>query len=204
MPLLKDHVISRLTGRVYDGDEHEYTPEERDRVIFLHNRLYRHKVLRVNYTTYDMRRDQDSVNPRTHPDIMMLAYEDDDNPSALKHPYWYARVIGIFHTTVKYTGPGAVTSDWEHVEFLWVRWYGQDPEARTGFAARRLPRIGFVQNSSDEPGAFGFVDPTAVIRAAHLIPAFHFAHRDDLLGPSRLARGTGDEDEDFTNYYVNM
>lgn len=29
--------------------------------------------MRVNYTTYDMRRGQDSVNPRTQADIMILA-----------------------------------------------------------------------------------------------------------------------------------
>ena len=60
--------------------------------------IYQHRVLRVNYTTYDMRRDQDSLNPQSHPDIMLLSHEDknDDN----WHPYWYARVIGIFHANV--------------------------------------------------------------------------------------------------------
>lgn len=34
--------------------------------------MFRHSVFRVDYTTYDMRRDQDSINPRTHPDIMLV------------------------------------------------------------------------------------------------------------------------------------
>jgi len=59
-------------------------------VTFLNNRIYSHKVLRVNYTTYDMRREQDSLNPRTHPDIMVLSQEpkmhEDGTP---EHPYWY-------------------------------------------------------------------------------------------------------------------
>ena len=41
--------------------------------------IYRHKVLRINYTTYDMRRDQDSVNPQTHPDVMLLADESNSD-----------------------------------------------------------------------------------------------------------------------------
>jgi len=45
-----------------------------------------------------MRREQDSLNPRTHANIMVLSPEDD--PSA--HPYWYARIIGIYHTLVRH------------------------------------------------------------------------------------------------------
>ncbi|KAE9387587.1 hypothetical protein BT96DRAFT_837432 [Gymnopus androsaceus JB14] len=50
--------------------------------------MYKHKVLRVNYTTYDMRRAQDS-NPiqRTHPHVMVLSDDDD-------HPYCYACILG--------------------------------------------------------------------------------------------------------------
>ncbi|THH23073.1 hypothetical protein EUX98_g8103 [Antrodiella citrinella] len=58
------------------------------------NRMYRHKVLRINYTTYDVRRAQDSLNPRTHSDIMMLAHEDNDNG---RSQYWYAHIVRLFH-----------------------------------------------------------------------------------------------------------
>ncbi|KAI0263908.1 hypothetical protein BC834DRAFT_970987 [Gloeopeniophorella convolvens] len=44
-------------------------------------------TLRINYTTYDMRRAQDTINPRTHADIMVLVHEDDAEDL---HPYWYA------------------------------------------------------------------------------------------------------------------
>ena len=46
--------------------------------------------MRVNYTTYDMRRDQDSLNPRTQADVMLLAHED--LTARNSHPYWYARM----------------------------------------------------------------------------------------------------------------
>ena len=33
--------------------------------------------MRINYTTYDGRRDQDSINPDNHADVMMLAVKID-------------------------------------------------------------------------------------------------------------------------------
>ena len=61
--------------------------------------------MRVNYTTYDMRRDQDTINPRTHADVMVLNPGDEESEDE-RHPYWYARVCGIFHANVLYLGPG--------------------------------------------------------------------------------------------------
>jgi hypothetical protein len=75
------------------------TPEERNQLTFANSRLYKHKTLRVNYTTYDLRRTQDSLNPRIHADFMTLAHEDGDNEHR-KYPYWYGRIMGIFHATV--------------------------------------------------------------------------------------------------------
>ena len=69
-------------------------PSQRASITFVKNWIYQHKVLRINDTTYDMRREQDSLNPCTHANVMVLSQEDD--PSA--HPYWYARIIGIYHT----------------------------------------------------------------------------------------------------------
>ena len=57
------------------------------------------------------------------------------------------------------------------MDFLWVRWYGCDTEVRSGFKARRLHQIGFVDSVNDV-GAFGFIDPLYVIRAIHLVPVF--------------------------------
>jgi hypothetical protein len=82
---LKEHLLERLLGQQYDGVEVSFTPEERNSVMFVNNRIYKHKVMRVNYATYDLRRAQDSLNSRTHPDIMVLSHEDDGT-----HPYWFA------------------------------------------------------------------------------------------------------------------
>ncbi|RXW13303.1 hypothetical protein EST38_g12551 [Candolleomyces aberdarensis] len=85
---LKTHLFLRLKGQSFEGDEEKLLDEDLDSVIIENDMLFKHKVLRINYTTYDMRRDQDSLNPRTHADIMMLSHEDDPNA----HPYCYPRV----------------------------------------------------------------------------------------------------------------
>ncbi|KAI0247482.1 hypothetical protein BJV78DRAFT_1102516, partial [Lactifluus subvellereus] len=74
----------------------ELTNQDRDTVRILGERLYRHKTFRVNYTTYDIQRDGDTINPQTYPDIMVKSPE----MGAGAQPYWYARVIGIFHAMV--------------------------------------------------------------------------------------------------------
>ena len=61
--------------------------------------------------TYDMRQDQDSINPCTHPDIMMLSSEDEGLPDGTApHPYLYVWVIGIYHAEVQHESPHAPTS----------------------------------------------------------------------------------------------
>jgi hypothetical protein len=56
------------------------------------------------------------------------------------------------------------------MEFLWVRWFGVEPGYHWGFKTARLPKIGFVPNTDDM--AFGFLDPSLVIRGCHLVPSF--------------------------------
>jgi hypothetical protein len=87
VPRLKDHILSRLLNCDYDGDEVPFSDADRNTVRIIDNRVYASKVLRVNYTTYNLRRDQDSMNPCTHCDVMVMSRETGPNA----HPYWYAR-----------------------------------------------------------------------------------------------------------------
>jgi len=166
--------------------------EERDTVVFSPEHIWSHKVLRVNYMTHDLRRDQDSINPRTHANIMVLAHEDDVDGEAW-HPYWYGRVLGIYHVVVQHIGESSVCSEVRQIDFLFVHWFGRDNSSASGWAAKRLPRIGFL--SADDESAFGFLDPQDVLRGVHLIPAFsQTAGNTDMV-----------EDATFTElYYVNM
>ncbi len=145
----------------------------------------------MNYTTYDVRRDQDSINPRTRSDVIVLA---NDNDPKRTHPYWYARIIGIFHADVRYNDPSGNTSLMKpfRVDFLWVRWYGVDTKHKSGFKAKRPHWVGFVDSSS--PKAFGFLDPNDVIRAVHLLPVYKLGRTPDFLPPS-IARRPSEHDE---------
>ncbi|KIL54289.1 hypothetical protein M378DRAFT_19051 [Amanita muscaria Koide BX008] len=197
-PRLLDHLLARLKGiELYDGDENIFTDAERCSIKLVNDAVYKHKVLRVNYTTYDLLRDQDSINPRINADVMIAAHEDD--PGQTPHPYWYARVIGIFHADV--IQRGLDDSLPTRMDFLWVRWYGRDLTHRGGWKTRRLHRIGFVERQ--DPSAFGFLDPEMVIRSVHLIPAFSQGRTMASLPASTNLPPT-DEDLDWQQYYVNM
>lgn len=158
--------------------------------------MFRHKVLRVNFTTYNLRRAQDSINPRTHGDVMVLS-DDEENG----HPYWYARIISIFHAMVVHKGSKSKSQEVKKMDFLFVLWFGLDnsPKARGGWKAKKLHQIGFIEGNE----AFGFIDPADVIRAVHLIPRFSDGRTKELLGHS-FVRSGNEKDEDWVRFYVNM
>lgn len=183
----------RLSGHCDYDEEMSFTNRERGTVWFENKRLYQHKVIRINYTTYDMRRAQDSINPRTHPFVMLYS----PDPEAL-HPYWYAQVIHIFHAHVKRSGKD---QDYTRMDFLWVQWLGIDNSIPGGFTSQCLHSLGFIESTGSGP--FGFVDPKYVVRASHLIPDFSRGQTTELLGPSNI-RTEDDDDEDWDRYYVNM
>ncbi|KAK7014172.1 hypothetical protein R3P38DRAFT_3322137 [Favolaschia claudopus] len=181
---LKSHLLAHLLNLPYEGDELKFSKQDLLDVTILQDRIYAHSVMQINYTTYDMGRDQDTINPRTNSNIMVLSHEDEQD-SINAHLYWYARVIGIFHAEICHVGPNSKTSRTQWMEFLW---------------ACRLHRVGFID--FDDGGAFGFLDPSEVIRAAHIIPEFYHERTSELLPPS-IARRPEQEDSDFCFYYIN-
>lgn len=65
-----------------------------------------------------------------------------------------------------------------------------------------MPKLGFID--ANDPEAFGFLDPSSVIRGCHIEPAFISGTTDQfLIGPS-IARQDRDGDMDYFCYYVNM
>ncbi|KAM6488778.1 hypothetical protein JOM56_015763 [Amanita muscaria] len=104
------------------------------------------------------------------------------------HPYWYARVLGVFHVNIYLKSDASRKR--QRVDFLWVRWFGRILEQPGGWKARRFHCVGFV-NAQDE-AAFGFVDPASVIRGVYLIPDFD-GHSDDE-----------NSSRDWTQFYVNI
>ncbi|KIN94465.1 hypothetical protein M404DRAFT_35030 [Pisolithus tinctorius Marx 270] len=65
LPKLKDHILARIFGKEYDGDEEAFTRDQQNALHF------------------------DSLNPHMHADIMVLAHEDEclDQDGLAPHPY---------------------------------------------------------------------------------------------------------------------
>jgi hypothetical protein len=198
IPKLKAHLLGRLYGQRFDGDETEFSSDELNKLRIVNQKIYSVKVFRINYTTYDVRRDMDVINPRFTSNVMVHSPETDANPDA--HPYWYARILGVFHAHIFHEEHSPIA---QRMEFLWVRWYRTEPDHESGQQHARLPKIGFVPE--DDNMVFGFLDPSLVIRAAHLIPSFANGRTNSLLSTtgSTAARLPG-ETEDWLNYYVGM
>ncbi|RXW15278.1 hypothetical protein EST38_g10576 [Candolleomyces aberdarensis] len=90
VPKLKDHLLGRRSGRCFDGDEHsDFTDDDRNTVQIYGNTIYEVGTCQINFTTYDNRRDYDTINPKTHPDVMVLSQDDQRDAQ----PFWYGRVL---------------------------------------------------------------------------------------------------------------
>ncbi|KAL0577345.1 hypothetical protein V5O48_004644 [Marasmius crinis-equi] len=192
-----------LMGRILDQDPDTIPDNDLWKIAFVGGRFYRHKKLKVNYTTYDLRRKSETISFRRRPHFMTLA--SGDNPS---HPYIYGRVLGIYHVNVMYLDDNPARRTIQRMEVLFVRWFEVDSSFPSGWRAKRLTRLQFLAQEE----AFGFVDPEAIIRASHLIPAFAHGRTGDLLQSDSLARLyehyiDGEyvtEEVDWTYQYVNF
>jgi hypothetical protein len=181
-------------SNITDSDHHE-----RDSVLLKNDRIYCHHIARFNYTNYDVRRAQDVINPSTpHCDIMLLAKGNGESHAESDHPFLYARVLGIYHANVVYTGEGMLDYQARRVTFLWVRWFEYDGARSVRWNDLRLDSVHFPPLATED--AFGFVDPRDVLRGCHIIPAFaRGRYHPDGVSISRCAcDGT-----DWTQYYVN-
>jgi hypothetical protein len=218
VPKLKAHLLSRVKQSLgldtesrahVSGDTplHVHESDEGRGVLIKNDCMYKHRLFRINYTTYDVRRDQDVINPGTpHYNIMMLADPVSDEGAlavATCHNFLYARVLGIYHVNIIYVGPGMVDYHPRRFDFLWVRWYQL---CTTGHRRLyRLDQLSFPPVTNQD--AFGFVDPANVVRSCHLIPRFasgrrfpiHQGDGDDSLGLSPC----GHDNHDWNRYYVN-
>ncbi|RDX49140.1 hypothetical protein OH76DRAFT_1351220 [Lentinus brumalis] len=207
---LKEHALSRLEERGQFDPGYDtsagYSFQDRARLVIHKEQLYWHDVVRLNWTSYDLQRSQDAVNPRNHADIMLLAHNTGE---ADAHPYLYARVVRVFHINVRlYDSPMA---SFERMDVLFVRWFRIDPSVPGGLQQKRLHRVEFVPHGGEEE-ACGFVNPVDVVRGCHIIAAFAHGRVDTLLGPSmarkiRVTRKSDkapEDDKDFRYHYVNF
>ena len=203
---LKEHLLPRLkTALQKEGD---FRPElstinasplnqgqtDYDFVFFKNESIYQHKVIRFNFTTYDIRRGVDFVKPDGPRCNIMLLADRTDNPNS--HPFLYARVLGAYHANVIYTGPGMRNYAARSFDFLWVRWYTV-VDSTSGWKSSTLDTVRFPPMHEDT--SFGFVDPCDVLRGCHIIPAFGKGKRKERnANVSRCAEDT----KDYLLYFV--
>jgi len=162
-------------------------------VLFKGNRIYRHWLLHINYTTYNLQCESDSINTHDHRDIMLLSNSDIDD-----HLFSYAWVLGIFHANILYTRPRSKDFQSCWIEFLWVQWFKVLQHCVSAWEQHTLNTIRFLPMADKD--AFGFVDPANVLRGCHIIPSF----ADGRLHPDNVATShcAGDSDN-WKWYYIN-
>ena len=153
--------------------------------------LYEHPLLTIGYTTYDLKRDKDSIH-LGFGNQAVLVYSPTSQDS---EPWLYAHVIAVYHVFVcTRTNPEP-----KRLELLWVRWMRRDTSHLKGPNASQFTRVSFISHSGTPGEAFGFVDPSHVIRGCHLIPVFDLRRTRDRLGVS-IARNTKG---DWQAFYAN-
>lgn len=176
----------------------EANVRDRDRILIEKDRLYRHEILNVNFTTYEGRRDQDILNPNTsRRDFMCLREDEPPGSDSLQHRFCYGRLLGIYHVNVVYQGRGALDRKARRFDVLWVRWY-QELEDEMRWSDSRLDRLSFY--ALDEINATDFLDPAHVLRACHVIPRFSLGK---VVGRAPEYSPLTKASDDWVEYVIN-
>ncbi|KAH6884640.1 hypothetical protein BKA70DRAFT_1445846 [Coprinopsis sp. MPI-PUGE-AT-0042] len=164
-------------------------------VVLKGHRIFSHQTMRVRYTTYDVRRDEDIVRMEgDKTNIMLLNPHFTGVGEGSEHPFLYAKVIGIYHANATYAGAGVGHLAHERFDFLWVRWYRWQS---VGSDSCRHNLLTFLP--MDDESAFGFVDPMDIVRGSHILPWFHDGANEDSTGRSAHAQDANE----FMTYLVN-
>ena len=199
---LVDHVLAHIKGILYNGDEHQFTDQDRDNIIIDQGWLYKHKTIQFRSTTYDARRIEESTKPHKS-NVMVLSHEDgtDDHPA---FPYWHTRIIRIYHLMVWQKTDGGLAPPCQ-MDILFVWWFGFDsPDGQSGWHAWQMLKVGFLPDTDVHGPAFGFLDPKEVIQMVYLILNFTSFKTNDLLTGESMAIPEPDLDGEYLAYYVAM
>ena len=155
--------------------------------------------------TYNACRIEESANPQTHTDVMILSHEDGvDGHSAF--PCWHARIIKIYYFMVqeKIDG-GAGLGPSLQMDVLFICWFGfNSPDGQSGWHAQQIHKVGFLPDIDVHGPAFGFLDLNEVIWMVHLIPDFTSVCTKKLLTGQSMADPDPHPEEEYPVYYVAM
>lgn len=184
MDLLHVHLRERLFVDT-DADE---------RVFIKGDTLYEHPLLTIDYTTYDLKREKDSIH-MNFGNQAVIVYSP---TSQSAEPWLYAYVVAIYHVFAC----TAADPEPKCLELLWVRWMQQDLLQLRGPNTSQYTRVSFTPHLGVPGEAFGFVDPSHIIRECHLIPAFDLQRTRDQLSPSMARDVEGDWRAFYANRYI--
>lgn len=213
-------LLTSLVNSSIDNPDFSESPDaesDANSVYFHSDRFYAHKVLHINYTSYDVRRETDVVNPKTsRRNIMCLRSVEADTPGDSsaqgqggEHRFIHAQVLGIFHANIVYRGRGSSDLRKRRFDFLFVRWFTfVDPDP----VHRRLDRV--TLSPLKDVDAVGFLDPADVLRASHIVPRYSLGpmypesqgtHRlyPNKCGSDPVVSKQARDWEDWHEYFVN-
>ncbi|KAI0665787.1 hypothetical protein C8Q78DRAFT_1083639 [Trametes maxima] len=163
LPLLHNHLLGRMF-QDYFGTDYADGDLTHAQLNGLEIQAESRASLPTQVASHQLHNIRYALGPRhnqsAHPDIMLLARDDTQEDV---HPFWYARVIDIFHVQVRYTG---------RMEFLSFGTKPSPPPLQQRINLGWLP--------------FSFVNPADVLRASYLMPAFAYGTTSDRLGPHAL------------------
>ena len=108
-----------------------------DDVIIDQGKVYQHKTARFNYTTYDVRRDQDVIHPSEGRVGVMVSVE----ASGSEDPWIYAWVLDVLHANVLFPDSDElVRIDFLCVPFSPLRMRAALRQAKISYFKTHLPR----------------------------------------------------------------
>lgn len=193
---MKQHILPRIKAfpSICSASETDFEFSDWEAILFKHDQIYRHKIMRINFTGYNVCRDEDVIHTGTqHSNIMVLTSDS-------VHPFSYAKVLGIFHTNITYIGEGNHNYRSCHLEFLWVRWY--ELQSSGSWAMQHLDEIRFPAMENDH--SFGFLDPNDILRACYIIPCMKKGktHSSNTSGISHLSQDIHDWQSYVVNWYL--
>lgn len=164
-------------------------------VVLEDNRIFVHKLLRLNFTSYDVRREGDVIHVDTAQcNVMALNENFDSKTWGIEHAYIYAKVLGVYHVNASFVGilpDGTRRFATHRIDLLWVHWYDFVP-AKGEFDLDRVTPSPFNSKQS-----LGFMDPSDALRGVHLIPQFTHGKLQNLR--SRHVK----TDDLWKSYYIN-
>ncbi|TEB24443.1 hypothetical protein FA13DRAFT_1797302 [Coprinellus micaceus] len=197
IPSLKKHLALRFFERVVGRQPPRATEDLWPHIVLQNNSIYSHKLLRINYTTYDVRRDQDVLHVDTPQcNVMLLNSRYNEKTWLSEHPYLYGRLLGVFHANVRYNGSllnRVQQLEYLRIDFAWIHWYqfnGSDGEFSLDRVTPSPLRCG---------SALDFIDPSDIIRSVHLIPRFSAGKVNQPVVESQLVRNR----DTWESYFIN-